>query len=163
MNDSAVMHLPLAFLLTACGSHKSGGRSIERWSFLPVGEFKHVSPKQKDTSHIEFKAGSVELRFSNRRSGDTLFFAVLSGIRVGASGSDESQDLAPGEGYLLSRAGLRDSVYFEAGAASFRGTATDVFMSGTVRVRPRDTTFKVFPPTGGATWRMALTSRDTVP
>ena len=155
--------LLLAALLAACGSHKSSTRPIEQWRFLPVGEFKHVSPKQKDTSHFEFKTGTVELRFSNRRSGDTLFFAVLSGLRIGVPGSDQSQDLAPGEGYVLSRAGHKDSVYFEAGAARFRGTGTDVFMSGIVQVRPQDSTTKVIPPTGGADWRMALTSRDTTP
>ena len=130
---------------------------------MPIGAFGDVKPKQKDTTHFEFKAGTVELRFSHRRSGDTLFFAVLSGIRLGAPGNEESQDLTPGEGYILSRTGSRDSVYFEAGAATFRGTATDVFMSGVVELKPRDSTIKVIPPKGGSSWRMALTSRDTVP
>ncbi len=130
---------------------------------MPFAQFKNVSPKQRDTGRFELKAGTVELRFSNRRSGDTLSFAVLSGIRFGAPGSDQSDEIAPGEGYLIHGTGGKDSVYFQVGAARFRGTANDVFMSGVLQMLPHDSAIKMIPVGGDSVWRMALTSRDTVP
>jgi len=157
-------HFSLAFTAccVACQSSGMYDRATEHWSFLPIGQFRHWSPTERDTATVEFKEGTVTLRFSNRRSGDTVFFAILSGIRIGTPGEDESRDLAPGEGFIVDRSGVRDSVFFEAGAADFRGTATDVFMSGSFDLRLKDSTITIIPPKGGGQWRMAMISRDTL-
>lgn len=149
-------------LTVACGAPPPARRATESWSFTPFGTFKDWSVSQGDTGRFELRAGTVRLRFSERSTRDTSIFAVLSGVRIGLPGEDQTRDLAPGEGTIIRQPGARDSVFFQVGGASFRGTATDVFMSGVFTMTSWDTTIRVFPPEEGATWRMGLISRDTL-
>ena len=109
----------------------------------------------RDTNNIELERSVVEIVRSGQASGDTIFFSVTSGVRLGLTSFPTSfTDLTPGLGYIVRRSGGKDSVYFNTGRVTFRGTSWGIYMDGTCEISLPDTTTTLIAP-DELGWRMA--------